>query len=73
MKTLNTIELNQTVLIKSLNCTGPLQRRFLDLGIIPGTEITPIFSSVFNEPVAYMVRGSVIAIRSEDAKNIFVQ
>ena len=47
MKTLDSINLNQCVLIKSINCTGKLRRRFLDLGIIPGTSITPIFLKYF--------------------------
>lgn len=72
MKTLDSINLNQCVLIKSINCTGKLRRRFLDLGIIPGTSITPIFSSIFNDPIAYLIRNSVIAIRNEDAKKIIV-
>ncbi len=73
MKTLNDIKLNDTVIIDSLNCTGKLHRRFLDLGIIPGTKITPIFSSIFNDPIAYEVRGSVIAIRNEDSKKINIK
>lgn len=73
MKTLNDIKLNDTVIIDSLNCTGKLHRRFLDLGIIPGTKITPVFSSIFNDPIAYEVRGSVIAIRNEDARNINIK
>lgn len=73
MKTLNNIKLNDTVIIDSLNCTGKLHRRFLDLGIIPGTKITPVFSSIFNDPIAYEVRGSVIAIRNEDAKKINIK
>lgn len=73
MKTLNDIKLNDTVIIDSLNCTGKLHRRFLDLGIIPGTKITPVFSSIFNDPIAYEVRGSVITIRNEDAKKINIK
>ncbi|MBO5349568.1 MAG: ferrous iron transport protein A [Clostridia bacterium] len=72
MKTLDTVKLNDTVIINTLNCTGKLHRRFLDLGIIPGTKITPIFSSIFNDPVAYEVRGSVIALRHEDSEKIVV-
>ena len=70
MKTLNNANLNETVIIDSLNCSGKLHRRFLDLGIIPGTQITPVFSSIFNDTVAYEVRGSIIAIRNEDSKKI---
>lgn len=73
MKTLNTVKLNDSVCICSIDCSEKLQRRFLDLGIIPGTTITPVFSSIFNDPVAYQVRDSVIAIRSEDAKKIYIK
>lgn len=73
MKTLNNVKLHDTVIIDSLNCTGKLHRRFLDLGIIPGTKITPVFSSIFNDPIAYEVRGSVIAIRNEDSKKINIK
>lgn len=70
MKTLADAKLNETVIIDSLNCSGKLHRRFLDLGIIPGTTVTPIFSSIFNDPIAYEIRGTVIAIRNEDSKKI---
>lgn len=73
MKTLNDVHLNNTAIIDSINCTGKLHRRFLDLGIIPGSKITPVFSSIFNDPVAYEIRGSIIAIRNEDSKKIFVK
>lgn len=73
MKTLNEIKLNNTVIIDSINCTGKLHRRFLDLGIIPGTKITPVFSSIFNDPIAYEVRGSIIAIRNEDSRKINIK
>ena len=73
MKTLNTVKINNSVCICSFDCSEKLQRRFLDLGILPGTTVTPIFSSIFNDPVAYQVRDSVIAIRSEDAKKIYIK
>lgn len=72
MKTLNNANLNETAIIESINCTGKLHRRFLDLGIIPGTKITPVFSSIFNDPIAYEVRGSIIAIRTEDSEKITI-
>ncbi|MBE5805208.1 MAG: ferrous iron transport protein A [Clostridiales bacterium] len=38
--------------------------------MIPSTTIKPIFKSIFGNPIAYEIRGSIIAIRNEDAKNI---
>ncbi|MBR2743821.1 MAG: ferrous iron transport protein A [Clostridia bacterium] len=72
MKTLYDATLNQTAIVKSIEYSCALRRRFLDLGLISETEITPIFSSVLGDPRAYLVRGSVIAIRAEDAKKILI-
>ena len=73
MKTsLDTIKLNTSVKIKSLNCTGSLKRRLLDFGLVEGAIITPVLLSPAGELTAYEVRGTIIAIRMEDAKNIYV-
>ena len=45
IKTLNNIELGFTTKIKSLNCTGSIRRRLLDLGLVKDTYITPLFKS----------------------------
>lgn len=66
------LPLNQTGYIKSINCTGTIYRRFLDLGLIQGTQITPILISAFKNPKAYKFRGTLIAIRNEDANFITV-
>lgn len=68
--TLNELKLNETGYIKSLNCLDEVKRRLLDLGLIKGTKITPLFVSPSGDPTAFEVRGSVIAIRVEDTKLI---
>lgn len=74
MKTsLNTIPLNQLVTINSLNCTGSIKRRLLDLGLIDGANIIPILQSPAGELTAYEIRGTVISIREEDTKKIIVE
>jgi Fe2+ transport system protein FeoA len=44
-----------------------LHGRLTDLGWIPGTPIRCVRVSPLGDPVAYMVRGSVIALRRADA------
>ena len=68
--TLNELKLNETGHIINLNCTDGVKRRLLDLGLIKGTKITPIFVSPSGDPTAFEVRGSVIAIRVEDTSLI---
>ena len=45
----------------------------LDLGMIPGTYLKPIFKAPFGEPTAFEVRGSVIALRKEEANCILIE
>lgn len=68
--TLNKLEMNKTGYIKYLNCNESVRRRLLDLGLIDGTPITSLFVSPSGDPTAYEVRGSVIALRVEDASLI---
>ena len=46
--------------------------RLEELGIIKGSIIKCELISPFNDPKAYLIKGSTIAIRNEDAKDIKV-
>ena len=56
----------------SLTSGGAVRRRMLDLGIIKGTEIEPLYKSPSGNPVAYLIRGTVIALRSDTSEKIIV-
>ncbi|MCB0153338.1 MAG: ferrous iron transport protein A [Anaerolineae bacterium] len=49
---------------------GAERRRFMDLGILPGTVITAEMISPSGDPTAYRVRGAVIGLRREQANLI---
>lgn len=52
---------------------GPQRRRLLDLGFVPGTEVVAEFKSAMGEPMAFRVRGALIALRSEQAAAVLVE
>jgi len=52
---------------------GFTRRRFLDLGLTPGTKIYPELGNFFNDPRAYRVRGTLIALRKDQAAQIWVR
>ena len=56
-----------------LHVTGTIRRRLLDLGLIRGTKIVPVLISPSKDPRAFEVRGSLIAIRKEDANKIIIE
>ncbi len=70
--TLDTLPVDSSCKIVSLNCSGALQRRLLDLGLVKNTPVKATLKSPFGDPTAYEVRGSTIALRSEDAKLIII-
>ena len=47
--------------------------RMLDIGLIEGTHIECLKRSPGGDPVAYLIRGAVIALRSEDSSQILVE
>ena len=52
---------------------GFTRRRFLDLGLTPGTVIYPELQNFFGDPRAYRVRGTLIALRKDQAAQIWVK
>lgn len=70
--TLNKLPINKIGIIKKLNSNETIKRRLLDLGMVKNTIIKTLYKSPLGDPVAYLMRGSVIAIRNDDAKNIFI-
>jgi DtxR family Mn-dependent transcriptional regulator len=52
---------------------GFTRRRFLDLGMTPGTEIYPELQNFFGDPRGYRVRGTLIALRKDQAAQIWVK
>ena len=70
---LDNLPLNKNGYIIDLKSQGSLRRRMLDLGLIKDTLIKPIFISPSGDPRAYEVRGSIIAIRKNDAELIKIK
>lgn len=66
---------NQRAEIISLDdaVQGFTRRRFLDLGLTPGTVIHPELVNFFGDPRAYRVRGTLIALRKDQASQIWVK
>lgn len=59
--------------VTRLKAIGLTRRRLLDLGLIPGTKVKSIRKSPLGDPIAYEIRGAVIALRKEESSQIFVQ
>ena len=71
-KTLADARINEKTVVAELTAEGATRRRFFDLGIVRDTEVTPLFKSPFGDPVAFLIRGTVIALRLADCKTIII-
>lgn len=72
ISTLENVKEGSKVIIKQLLSVGETRRRLMDLGLIEGTTVECLQRSPSGDPVAYYIRGTVIALRSEDSSKILV-
>lgn len=54
-------------------CQGFSRRRLMDLGFTGGARIRPALRTFSRDPRAYEVRGTVIALRNDQASQVLVQ
>jgi len=72
-KTLAEMKVGQRAKVVQLMVEGLIHRRLLDLGLLPGTEVRAIMKSPLGSPTAYDIRGSILALRPEDASKIVLK
>lgn len=71
--TLDKLPLNKTAIIEYDECDKNLRKRIYDMGIIKGEKITPVFKSPFGNPIAFLVKDTIIALRKKDCEKIYIK
>ncbi|MDR3239594.1 MAG: ferrous iron transport protein A [Clostridiales bacterium] len=59
--------------VKTLLSMGSVRGRLQDIGLIEGTVVECLQKSPAGDPIAYLIRGAVIALRSEESSKILVE
>lgn len=59
--------------VAGLEASGGLRRRLIELGFFEGERVEKVLRSPLGDPSAYLVRGTVTAIRDADAAKVLVQ
>ena len=73
LNTLEKVKCNTPCIVKKFQTDSKLNiDKLYNIGITENAEITPLFGSIFGGARAYFVKGSVVALRDTDAKNIFI-
>lgn len=72
---LSLLDLGESAEVLSISSAsrGAERRRLLDLGIVPGTAVTAEVRSPGGDPTAYRIRGSLIALRKNQAQMIKIK
>jgi len=70
---LSELEQGNRALVLEIDSGEGMRRRLQDLGLTKGTEVTCVQKSPLGDPVAFQIRGAVIALRCEDSSCIQIQ
>ena len=71
--TLNELEIGKSARVLSVGGEGALRQHFLDMGIIPETEVTLVKLAPMGDPMELLLHGYELTLRLEDAKEITIQ
>lgn len=73
-RTLDTLRMGETAVVTRISpaCIGQQRRRLMDFGVLPGSRITMEMNSPHGDPIAYNIRGALVALRKDQASKIFV-
>lgn len=72
-KTLDNLNIGETAKIRDVDVSNPTAFRLLELGFIPGTEITLLNRAPLGDPSAFEIRGYKISLRASEASLIKVE
>ena len=72
MKTAANLKFGEKAVIDDIDTSNPSHQRIIEVGFTPGQEIELVSITTFNDPVAFSVRGTLIAIRKKEADCIIV-
>ena len=70
--TLRELEIGRTAVVTAVGGSGALRQHFLDMGVIPGTEVTVVKYAPMGDPMELMLHGYQLTLRLADAAQIDV-
>ena len=67
---LNALKPGQSAIVETVGGEGALRQHFLDMGVIPGTEVTVIKLAPMGDPMELRIHGYELTLRLADAEHI---
>ena len=69
---LSELKIGESARIVSVGGEGALRQHFLDMGVIPGVEMTLVKFAPMGDPIEFRIHDYELTLRLDDAKNILV-
>ena len=71
--TLKDLEIGKSAVIRSVGGKGALRQHFLDMGMIPGAEVTVVKFAPMGDPVELQIHGYELTLRLAEAEQIEIE
>lgn len=68
--TLKNLHIGQSAIITKVGGEGSLRQHFLDMGVIPGSEVKLLKYAPLGDPMELLIHGYALALRVDDAEKI---
>ena len=73
MMTVKELETGQSAIIEKVGGEGALRQHLLDMGVLPGTEVTLVKFAPLGDPMQIRIHGYELTVRLEDAGKIEIK
>ena len=70
MRTAADLKINERGIISEIDISHPSSKRIIEHGFTPGQIIELVYQSLFKDPIAVSIRGTLIALRKSEANCI---
>ncbi len=71
--TLKELKVGKSAVIKTVGGEGSLRQHFLDMGVIPGTQVTLVQFAPMGDPMELQIHGYELTLRLSDAEKIEIE
>ncbi len=71
--TLKDLEIGKSAIVTAVGGEGALRQHFLDMGVIPGAEVTLVKYAPMGDPMELRIRGYELTLRLADAEKIDIK
>ena len=70
---LHKLKAGQRGIVVRVGGKGPVKRRMMDMGLVPGSEVTVVRVAPLGDPIEFTVKGYNLSLRKSEAKAITVE